>query len=123
MDFCVRAKFGEEIKCIVLSEEKINAEEFSKAGMFKPEKTSDFRFKIYYFFIILVIEAFKIKVDHDLMPEMLLSDNLNTPIPEKDFATILKTFHKGSLFFVNVRIEASDIKGAIQMVTPSVIIY
>lgn len=29
-------------------------------------------------------------------------DNLDTPIPEAVFANVLKTFHSGSCFFVNV---------------------
>lgn len=50
--------------------------------------------------IFLVARAFKIILKEG--DRARFYDNLDTPIPEGIFANIVKTFHRGSSFFVNV---------------------
>lgn len=66
------------------------------------------------------MQEFGLVADPDLRPILSLTDNLNAPIPTKNFEVILRTFHKGSLYFVDFKLESTDIKGALQMVTPTV---
>lgn len=66
------------------------------------------------------MSAFKIATNPDLEPVCVFSDNLNMVISTSQFENIIRTFHKGSNFFVNVQIQCCNIRAAETMVTPMV---
>lgn len=63
---------------------------------------------------------FSIIIKPDLQPVLVLTDNLNMPVPQSQFENVLKTFHAGSMFYLNAEMQPTNIKGATQMVTPMV---
>lgn len=72
------------------------------------------------YFHILVISTFDVKIQPELEPVWVLTDNLNMPISKNQFENVLKTFHAGSMFFINADLQPTNIKGAVQIVTPMV---
>lgn len=70
-------------------------------------------------FYFSVIEKFGITdINHDLLPSLVLRDNLGTRIPTKDFKSIVMTFHSGSNFYINASIENGIADSQVSIVTP-----
>lgn len=66
----------------------------------------------------LVIAEFKIKVDDGSNTVLNLTDNTGAKIPISKFVDIIITFHKGSMFTVNV--EYDSIQDESPIVNPMV---
>lgn len=64
--------------------------------------------------------AFDVKIQKEFDPVLVLTDNLNMPVTRDQFSNIVKTFHAGSMFYLNAELQPTNIKGACQMVTPIV---
>lgn len=64
--------------------------------------------------------AFNVKVQKEFDPVLVLTDNLNMPVKRDQFSNIVKTFHAGSMFYLNAEFQPTNIKGACVMVTPMV---
>lgn len=66
-------------------------------------------------------KTFDINHGSDIFSGLVLTDNLGFPIPKNLLADIIKNFHKGSMFYVNVEYQISDSRqGTIEIVTPLV---
>lgn len=68
-----------------------------------------------------MVSTFQVKIQPELEPIWILTDNLNMPISKNQFENVLKTFHSGNMFFINADLQPTNIKGALQIVTPMVI--
>lgn len=70
--------------------------------------------------MFLVANVFGIKFDA-ISSGLLLTDNLGFPIPKNMLADIVKKFHNGSMFYINVDFQiSSSLQGNISVVTVSV---
>lgn len=68
----------------------------------------------------LVISQFNVNIDKELAPVLILTDNLGMQVPKNQFVNVLRTFHSGSMFYLNAELQPTNIKGATQIVTPMV---
>lgn len=58
-------------------------------------------------------------INNDLLPKLVLKDNLGTRIPAKHFKEIILNFHSGSNFFISATVENGIVRNeAVDMVTP-----
>lgn len=74
-----------------------------------------------YFKLISVANIFGIKFNDVSYSVLILTDNLGFPIPEHMLAEIVKTFHNGSMFYINVEYQiSSSLQGNLSLVTESV---
>lgn len=68
-----------------------------------------------------VANAFGIKFGDNADSGLVLSDNLGFPIPSRILGDIIKQFHNGSMFYINVEYQISaSSKKNISVVTVSV---
>lgn len=124
---CVRVRFGGEIKCVELDWNDISMQNFIQKGkLFSFILIScSFLLRIVHFIpkkrkCFSVVIAFNITINKELEPAFVLTDNLNMRIVKNQFANVLRTFHAGSMYYINAELQPTNIKGAIQMVTPAV---
>lgn len=96
-----RVKFRNNIKIFDFAWADLSFENFkSKRKYFLAEE--DNANQLIYCFTQLVIAEFKIKVDDGSNTILKLTDNTGAKIPINKFVDIVTTFHKGSMFTVNV---------------------
>lgn len=60
-----------------------------------------------YLKLISVANIFGIKFNDVPYSGLILTDNLGYPIPTYMFPEIVKTFHNGSMFYINVQYQTS----------------
>lgn len=70
---------------------------------------------------VSVANVFGLKFGADVFSGLVLTDNLGFGIPKNLLADVIKNFHNGSMFYVNVQYRISDsCRGQIELVTPMV---
>lgn len=70
-----------------------------------------------------VANVFGLKFGADVYSGLMLTDNLGFPIPRNLLVDVIKNFHNGSMFYINVEYQISDTRrGHIELVTPTVIL-
>lgn len=123
---CVRVRYGGEIKCIEMNWNEVSMENFIQKGRFIGSVLCSFSLLIDYIIFntktitFLVVIAFNITINKELEPAFVLTDNLHMQIVRSQFTNVLRTFHAGSMYYINAELQPTNIKGASQMVTPAV---
>ncbi|XP_031617244.1 uncharacterized protein LOC116337077 [Contarinia nasturtii] len=69
-----------------------------------------------------VANVFGLKFGADVYSGLILTDNLGFAIPRNLLADVIKKFHNGSMFYINVEYEISDTRrGHFELVTPTIL--
>lgn len=63
---------------------------------------------------------FDVKITDGASDILILTDNIDTPIVVNEFEDIIKTYHRGSMFYVNVQYESTNVNRSLAVVTPMV---
>lgn len=72
--------------------------------------------------LLSVANVFGLKFGADVYSGLILTDNLGFGIPRNLLVEVIKNFHNGSNFYINVEYQISDTRrGHIELVTPTVI--
>lgn len=68
------------------------------------------------------LKEFGEKLEYDPNRSIFFTDNLGTEIKEKHFENVIKTFHSGSNFFVNLMVSSSSVRAPTTLlITPAMI--
>lgn len=121
----VKVKFQNEIKIIELPWENFSFDSFKDACKLnlRFEQSSRLHIKNCYqqvYSFTLVIAEFNVKITDGSNTVLILTDNLGAPIAVNKFNNIVKTFHRGSMFYINVQYESAFANSTTAVVTPMV---
>lgn len=120
--YIVRVMCQGKLMFVQFSDNELNSKSFPEKGKFL-SLVSKFKtlFLLMYFKLISVANIFGIKFDAVPYSGLILTDNLGFPIPKHMFTEIVKTYHNGSMFYVNVEYQiSSSLQGNLFLVTESV---
>lgn len=107
---------------ISFKESELNITKFPEKGESKCYEPFEIHRLLFFIALFLsVANIFGLKFGADVYSSLILTDNLGFPIPRNLLADVIKSFHNGSMFYVNVEYQISDMRrGHIEIVTPTV---
>lgn len=116
--YIVRVVCQNKSRFIPFKEEELDTKKFPEKG----ELMGNMQwllFNILYF--VSVANIFGLKFGADVFSGFVLKDYLGFVIRKNLLADIIKNFHNGSMFYINVEYQMSDsCRGQIELVTPMV---
>lgn len=119
--YIVRVVCQNESRFIVFKEEELDTKKFPE----KSEQTWNMQWLLFLILhFVSVANVFGLKFGADVFSGLVLTDNLGFEIPKNLLVDVIKNFHNGSMFYINVEYRISDsCRGQIELVTPTVYVY
>lgn len=108
---------------VTFKESELNITKFPEKGELKCYKPFEMHCLLLFIPLLLsVANVFGLKFGADVYSGLILTDNLGFAIPRNLLFAVIKNFHNGSNFYINVEYQISDTRrGHIELVTPTVI--
>lgn len=108
---------------ITFKESELNITKFPEKGELKCYDPFEMHWLLLCITLFLsVANAFGLKFGADVYSGLILTDNLGFPFSRNLLVAVIKNFHNGSMFYINIEYQISDTRrGYIEIVTPTVI--